>query len=173
MDGTSTGGSALGTGNSGSPSNSGVASGDSDGVGGNQASDDGLMLSSGSQTLVDLFVSDAGVLLIFSDEVRLVSRDGKTIQSVKAPREVTAAAFDGKLLVVADKAKFTTYDPSLMQLTSANLAVTCSSGVLMDNSRFVCGQNVDWDHSQPVVSRRSARSAPCPAHNDSSAWTTT
>jgi hypothetical protein len=145
LDGTGNGGSTLGTGDSGSSSNSGGASGGSDGGARNQAADSGLTLSSGSQTLVDLFVSDAGLLLIFSDEVRLVGRDGKTIQSVKAPREVTAAAFDGKLLVVADKAKFTTYDPNLMQLASANLAVTCSSGVLMDNSRFVCGQNVDWD----------------------------
>ena len=63
--------------------------------------------------MVDLFVSDAGLLLNFSDEVRLVSRDGKTIQSVKAPREVTAAAFDGKLrLVVADKGQICmTYQP--------------------------------------------------------------
>ncbi|HWZ92538.1 MAG TPA: hypothetical protein VNW92_26915 [Polyangiaceae bacterium] len=148
---TGTAGSSSSDSGSGSSTHGAAGTASSDngaaggGGGGNSGSGSGLMLASGGQSLVDLFVSDAGLLLIFSDEVRLVSRAGKTLQSVSAPREVTAAAFDGNLLVVADKAKFTTYDPNLKQLASANLAVTCSSGVLMDDQRFVCGQNVDWD----------------------------
>jgi hypothetical protein len=150
LGGSSNGGSTtiIGNGAGGASSNHGGATGGStagaSGAGSVSASS-GLTLTSGDQTLVDLFVTDAGLLLIFSDEVRLVSRAGKTLQSVPSPREVTAAAFDGKLLVVADKAKFTSFDPNLKQLASANLSVTCSSGVLMDDNRFVCGENVDWD----------------------------
>lgn len=142
-------GPGLGSGNTGNFTSTGGASGGAaaggatGGSGSTAAS--GTVVASGSQSLIDLFVTDAGLLLVFSDEVRLVSRAGATLQSVSAAREITAAAFDGTLLVAADKAKFTTYDVNLKQLASANLAVTCSSGVLMDNNRFVCGQNVDWD----------------------------
>jgi hypothetical protein len=86
-----------------------------------------------------------GILIVFTDEIRLVSREGTTLTSVISPRQVTAAAFDGNRLVVADKAKFTSYDLTLTPLVSANLATSCSSAVLIDNARFVCGQDVDWD----------------------------
>ena len=135
------GGTAIGTGarsSSGGSSNTGGSSSIADGG-------DATVLSSGTQTLVDLFVTEAGVLLVFTDEIRLVSRAGTTLNSLSSSREITAAAFEGSTLVVTDKAKFTSYDSSLQTIVSANLATGCSSAVLIDGGRFVCGQDVDWD----------------------------
>jgi hypothetical protein len=138
--GASSGGS-LHSGGSGGTSGTGNGTGTGGSVGANGVAP----LISGTQSLIDLFVSDAGLLIVLSDEVRLMDRSGSTLQSVHSAREITAAAFDGSTLVVADKAKFTSYDLDLTEIVSADLAVTCSSAILMDNGRFVCGQNVDWD----------------------------
>jgi hypothetical protein len=137
-----TGGSTGATG--GSTGATGASAG-AFGSGGLSASGDGTLLSSGTQKLVDLFVTDAGILLIFTDEIRLVSRAGNTLQSLPSAREITAAAYESDTLVVVDKAKFTSYDAALETIVSADLATGCSSAVLIGGGRFVCGQDVDWD----------------------------
>jgi hypothetical protein len=74
-----------------------------------------------------------------------VARDGTLLKSVASPREISAAAFDGSVLVVADAGKLTSYDAELVPGVSADLIEGCASAVLAKNQRFVCGPENDWD----------------------------
>jgi hypothetical protein len=92
-----------------------------------------------------VFATTAGVLAVWADGVELVGRDGAKLSTWTAPREVTAAAFDGERLVVADRALFTTLGPDLAPLGGGELVEACASAVAIGGSRFVCGPENDWD----------------------------
>ncbi len=120
------------------------------GVGGGSAVVDGgavsgTQLSAGSTPLIDVFVASGGVYVIHQDSIVLFDRSGNRLQSIASPRQITSAAFDGKNLVVADRARFTTYNVSLGVVASADLAEECASSVLVSGDRFVCGPKNDWD----------------------------
>jgi hypothetical protein len=146
--GTSAGGSQT---NGGSSSRGGNDSGGTGatgvgGTGGGEAgASSGPVLSSGDSVLVDGFVGERGVYVVLADAIVLVGRDGAEIARVVAPREITSAAFDGSRLVVADRARLTTYDSGLEELASGDLVETCASSVLVGGGRFVCGPSNDWD----------------------------
>jgi hypothetical protein len=132
----------AGSGGPGS-SGSGLSSGSS-GAGSGEVGQE-TALSAGSSVLIDVFTADSGIFIILSDEVLLVDRLGQTLQTIPYPREITAAAFDGGTLVVADKAKLTSFDLALRQIISVDLMETCASAALVGRGRFVCGPANDWD----------------------------
>jgi hypothetical protein len=99
----------------------------------------------GPNRLIDIFVSDVGIFVVDSFSVGVFNRFGTKILGQEMPREVTAAAFDGELLVIADGAKLTTYDLGLQELVSVNLVESCASAVMISGGRFVCGPQNDWD----------------------------
>ena len=64
---------------------------------------------------------------------------------MESPRENTAAAFDGEILVVADRARFASYNVMLSRNMEADLVEECASAVLVSDHRFICGPSNDWD----------------------------
>jgi hypothetical protein len=124
---------------------SGVGGGAPSGTGGGVASGEDTQIAAVSSVLIDVFPATSGIFVVLSDAVLLVDRQGQTIQKLAYPREITAAAFDGATLVVADKAKLTSFDVNLAQIVSADLLETCASAVLVGKGRFVCGPENDWD----------------------------
>jgi hypothetical protein len=147
--------SASGSGGSdnqnGSTSKGGRAAGGNTSVGdagsasGGAGADGENVMWTGTPTLIDVFVGEAGIYVVTSDSVALIDRTGALVREVKAPRPVTAAAFDDEVLVVADAAKLTSYDHDLKEKLSANLLEGCRAGVLLSGHRFVCGPENDWD----------------------------
>ncbi len=102
-------------------------------------------IGTGTSVLVDVMVQDAGIVIITRDAVALVDRAGATLQKVDWPRDITAAAFDGSSLVIADEALFTTLDLDLQEVAGAELVEECASAVMISGDRFVCGPPNDWD----------------------------
>ena len=102
-------------------------------------------IASGTSVLIDVFVGDLGIYVITTDAIVLYARGGKETARVASPRQITSAAFDGKRLVVADRARLTAYDPGLGAAVSADLMEACASSVLVSQGRFVCGPSNDWD----------------------------
>jgi hypothetical protein len=103
------------------------------------------VLLQGDQTLIASFVVDEGVIAVLSDRVTLVGRDAQIITSVPFARQITAAAFDGTTLVIADSAAITVMSRSLDVGPSGFVTEACVSGVLVSGMRFVCGPENDWD----------------------------
>jgi hypothetical protein len=103
------------------------------------------LVASGHGELVDMFVAIDGLVLVLRDEVRLVSRDGAAMAHWTSPREITAAAFDDAYVAVADRAALTGLNHSLAEVSSALLTEPCAAGVIVQEHRFVCGPENDWD----------------------------
>jgi len=103
------------------------------------------LLLDGSQSLIAYFVIDAGVIAALDDRVVLVGRNAQVIKSVPFARQITAAAFDGTTLVIADAAALTVMTPALDVGPSVLVTETCVAGVLVSGKRFVCGPAEDWD----------------------------
>lgn len=102
-------------------------------------------LLQGTQALIDFFVTDPGIIVVRSDAVLLLARDGSISKTVPFAREITSAAYDGTTLVVADRAALTVLDGRLAMGASAFLQETCAASVLVSGNRFVCGPANDWD----------------------------
>jgi hypothetical protein len=109
------------------------------------AQSSGIDLAQGTSQLIDVFVGDLGIYVVTTDGVVLFDRGGSQRALAPAARQVTAAAFDGTQLVVADRAKLTTYDSALSAIVSADLMEACAATVLVSRDRFVCGPSNDWD----------------------------
>jgi hypothetical protein len=99
----------------------------------------GRVLRETTTPIVDLFAVPAGAIIVRADGVELVDHEGKAVGSWVSPREVTAAAFDGGRLVVADRARLTTLATDLTPVGGGELLETCVSAVLVSGRRFVCG----------------------------------
>ena len=113
---------------------------------------------------VNVFATPGGILVVRSGFVALVDRSGAELRRWTAPREITAAAFDGTHLAVADRAMLNVLSPSLDVRASAPLTDTCVTGVIVSGPRFICGPAADWDrifyiHELPS-GRLLARSTP-------------
>lgn len=113
--------------------------------------DGGVVLSAGTDTLVDLFPVNGGLIVVRSTVVQLLDGTGRELKAVNSPREITAAAFDGTLLGVADRALLIVFDQHLNLLRSVNLVDTCASGVVLSGGRFICGPTYDWDRIFTVL----------------------
>lgn len=105
----------------------------------------GGKLIGGNEVLVDLYVVDAGILVVRADALLLIGRDGVVKKTVPAPRPITSASFDGTRLVAADAAMITVYTPALDPLGTVLLTEACVSSVLVSGGVFVCGPVNDWD----------------------------
>ncbi|MFO0590964.1 MAG: hypothetical protein U0441_25700 [Polyangiaceae bacterium] len=149
IGGSGTGGSgtgAVGTGGNGTGGNGTGGNGTGgNGTGGSMPVGTETELSAGSSILIDVFVMDAGILLVFQDAVMLVDRAGNQMKTLSWPRDITSAAFDGARVVIADQAILTTLDLDLQEVASANVVEVCASAVLVGGGRFVCGPENDWD----------------------------
>ncbi len=99
---------------------------------------DGITLASGTSTLVDVFVVDTGIAIIASDSITVVDRTGRVLDSVTLARTVTASAYDGTTLAVADETTLTTYTTSLVPTSSAMLTTSCQYLVMISGGRVVC-----------------------------------
>jgi hypothetical protein len=102
-------------------------------------------LIEGTATLIDVFVVDAGIIVVDSAGVYLIGRDAQVLKSVPFARALSAAAFDGTNLVVADAAEITVMTAGLDIGATATLTESCASAVLLGNHRFICGPSNDWD----------------------------
>jgi hypothetical protein len=122
----------------------GGVAGQSAGAGGSTACAPAV-LRTGTATLVDVFAVDAGVIVVDAGAVALVDRAGRTLKAVPFTRPITAAAFDGATLVVADAAELTVMTAALDVGPTAFLAESCASAVLVGQKHFVCGAPEDWD----------------------------
>jgi hypothetical protein len=141
----STGGGTTGSGGNAGPGGSAGSGGaGSGGMTGTPKCAPRVLLQ-GTQRLIDMFVIDSGVIVVSSDAALLVGRDGAVIKSVPLAREITAAAFDGTTLVVADRAELTVLTRELALGPSAILTEACAAAVLVSGGRFVCGPANDWD----------------------------
>jgi hypothetical protein len=145
------GGAAGGAsgGSAGSAGGAGGAGGAAGGAGGAAGGDSHCgatqTLVDSANALIDLFVVDAGVIVVDDSSVSLIGRDAKVIKAVPFARQITAAAFDGTRLVVADEAEITVLSPGLDVGQSALLTMSCGSAVLVGENHFVCGPANDWE----------------------------
>ena len=100
---------------------------------------------SGPETLVDVFPIPGGLLVVRSDRVALLDRQGRESKGLASARPITAAAFDGTLLAVADAAVLNVYDTTLDPRGSILLSESCAVATLVNAERFVCdpGNNTD------------------------------
>lgn len=112
--------------------------------------DQSVVLYAGTDTLVDLFPVQGGLIVVRSTVVQLLDLVGNELAHVDSPREITAAAFDGTLLGVADRALLTVYDTALTPLRTTTLIESCASAVTISAQRFVCGPANDWDRIYSV-----------------------
>ncbi len=139
-----TGGTHPGTGGQGTGGSSAGAPG-AGGSAGSTMAPPAALLHSGTSRLIDLFVSDAGIMVVLADAVIQLDRQGAELQHLAWPRQITAAAFDGERLVVTDKARFTTLDVTLQKLADGDLYESCQSAVLVSKGRLVCGPTSSWE----------------------------
>jgi hypothetical protein len=98
----------------------------------------GKLLSSGTSRLIDVFVGDSGIFVVAIDSVSVVDRAGVVIHALPAPREITAAAFDGTTLAVADKAFLKMYSTDLTEVASPALTESCVSVAIASGNRVLC-----------------------------------
>jgi hypothetical protein len=103
-------------------------------------------LMSGTEALVALFPVPAGAIVVTSTAVTLLARDGAKRATWSSGREITAAAFDGVRLAIADKGKLAVLDANLVaSRTDVTLVESCGAAIIVDGGRFVCGPTNDWD----------------------------
>jgi hypothetical protein len=92
--------------------------------------------------LVAAFGLPSAWLIVTHDEVRIVPRDGSAVQFVPVPRPISAAAYDGSEVVIADSAQFVVYSPAMVEQRRWDLHETCANALLVSGHRLVC--NSDW-----------------------------
>lgn len=105
----------------------------------------GQLLHEGEGRLVDVFVTDASIVVVSDRTVFQYDRGGVLLAATDFPREITAAAFDGSILAIADRAVLKAFTPALEEVASFELVESCASGAIVAGSRFVCGPENDWD----------------------------
>ncbi len=104
-----------------------------------------VTLSAGADILINAFATPEGIVVVHSGYVAVVDRAGGEVRRWTAPREITAAAFDGTWLAVADRAMLNVLTPALEMRGSGALTESCVTGVIVSGPRFVCGPAADWD----------------------------
>src|SRR6202000_3323066 len=92
----------------------------------------------GVTTLVDVFVVDTGIAIIASDSITVVDRAGRVIDSVTPARTVTAAAYDGTTLAIADETTLTRYTTSLVPMGTTTLMTSCYYLAMISGARVIC-----------------------------------
>ncbi|MDQ3032272.1 MAG: hypothetical protein M3Y87_07645 [Myxococcota bacterium] len=96
-------------------------------------------LLTGFGQLSGFYVAEAGYLLVLSHEVRLVDRDGTERARWESPYRITASAFDGELLGIADSARLTGLRAGdLAEVSRSTLHRNCWSAAMLGGHRLVC-----------------------------------
>ena len=140
------GGGHPGSGGAGGQLATGGAAGAGGGLGGGGSGVNCIgkqTLVEGTKNLLDVFVAQAGVIVVDNASVSLIGRDATVLRSVPFTRQITAAAFDGTTLVIADTAKLTVMSPALDVGPTATLVATCADAVLLGGNDLVCAPNGD------------------------------
>jgi hypothetical protein len=96
------------------------------------------MLVAGQERLVGMFVVRAGIIVVTDASVLLVDRGRQPLVSLRWPRAITGAAFDGAHLAIADLETLTVLTPALEVERTIGLEVPCAGAVIVDGARFVC-----------------------------------
>ncbi len=109
----------------------------------------------GASTFVALFPVADGALVVASDGVRHIGRDGTTVTMWTSPREITSAAYDGTLLGVADKGVLTTLNRTFATVSTVQLTESCVASIILSGQRFVCSPGTDWGHVSYVFDLKS------------------
>ena len=104
-----------------------------------------VTLSTGTDLLINAFAVPEGIIVVHAGYVAVVDRAGAELRRWTPPREITAAAFDGTWLAVADRAMLNVLTASLELRGSGALTDSCVTGVIISGPRFVCGPAADWD----------------------------
>jgi len=104
------------------------------------------LISSGNQKLIDVFAGTVEVYVVLANAIIAFDRDGKLLQRVETPLEITTAAFDGERLAIADRDKLTIYALDLHPVSSAQTVEACASLVLLSKHRAICGSAHDVSH---------------------------
>ena len=102
-----------------------------------------ILLDKLSATLIDLFVVDAGIIVVDSAGVQLIGRDTQVLKSIPFTKQITTAAFDGTTLVVTDADELTVMTPELDLGSTASTTESCASAVMVSQNRFICGPSKD------------------------------
>ncbi len=102
------------------------------------------VVTSGLGRLIAVFPVASGLLVVDDTEVRLVGRDGSALGSFSTGRQITAAAFDGTYLGIADRARLTTLEPDLTEVADGLLTEYCSDAAIVSDHRFLCGPDERW-----------------------------
>ncbi len=105
----------------------------------------GTQLSGGAGRVLGTFPYTTGIFVVLTSGVTLRDHSGAELSAWPAQRPLTAAAFDGQYLVVADGAFLTTLRPDLSVVSTATLVEPCADGVLLSGGLFVCGPANDVD----------------------------
>lgn len=137
-------GGAAGTAVNGGNVGSGGASLDAGAVGVDASLSPSTEIASGTGTLVDVFVGDAGTYVITAGGAYLYPRGPASSPTVAlSATPISTAAFDGAHLVIADNANFQTFSLDLRAAGGGSLIESCGSSVLVSGNRFVCGGATD------------------------------
>jgi hypothetical protein len=97
------------------------------------------LVFSGQERIVEAFPTGPGVVVARASAILLVDRTGQILRKLEMPREVTAAAYDGTRLVVADRAMLTELKPTLEPMASRPLRDTCQGVAILPDGRILCG----------------------------------
>jgi hypothetical protein len=95
------------------------------------------VVSQGPDSLVDLLVSARGVFVVTSSELLLYDGTDSLVFQQSFPREVTAAAMDGDVVAVADRALVTPFF-ALQAQAPMLLTEACQSAAIVSGHRFIC-----------------------------------
>ncbi len=96
-------------------------------------------LVSGPEEMLDLFVVEAGILVVTRRSVALVDREGGELVRWESPRDITAAALDGDRLGIADRAMLTVIATATLEpLSTEPLTFECESAAVVSEHRFLC-----------------------------------
>jgi hypothetical protein len=115
-------------------------------------------ISNGTSPLVDAYFVGDKVIVVAHDRIELVTRFGLRLELVRweagngghAWGKLDSAAFDGSILVITAGQWLVTYDTELNELMRVYTSTPCTSGVLVSNHRFVCGDPGEYDRKYYV-----------------------
>ena len=100
---------------------------------------------------VEVFAAGDFLLVVDAESVSRLDASGQVVGRFAPGRTITAAAFDGDYLAVADREVVTALSPTLVELSRTDVAEPCTSAVIMDGHRLVCGPENDWQRVYSTI----------------------
>lgn len=106
---------------------------------------------------VEVFAAGAFLLVVDAESVSRLDTSGQVVGRFVPGRTITAAAFDGEYLAVADLESVTALSPTLVELSRTTVEQPCTSAVIMDGHRLVCGPENDWQRIYVTIDLAEGR----------------